>query len=146
MKPKDVAVRLGHWVRLMLGRWKADEVGLTARPRTARQQQGDRAEQQAAQFLHQQGLRLIGQNVRAGKGEIDIIALEGHLPVFVEVRYRGRNAWIHAGASIDRRKQRIFLATARKIMRDHGWLQARFDAVLADEGHELVWVKNAFQH
>ena len=50
---------------------------------------GRRAERRAARFLKRtRGYTLVEKNVRAGRGEIDIIALDGDVIVFVEVRYR----------------------------------------------------------
>jgi putative endonuclease len=64
--------RLGAWLR-----------GLRP-PRSA----GRIGEDAAARFLTRQGLRVIARNVRARRGEIDIVALDGRALVFVEVKAR----------------------------------------------------------
>lgn len=111
---------------------------------TSRQILGQHAEQRAAEHLLNHGLMIISRNARAGNGEVDLIAMEGELPIFVEVRYRSRHSWVKAGASIHSAKRKVFIRTARQIMRERGWLQARMDAVLCDEGQPLEWIKNAF--
>jgi putative endonuclease len=52
----------------------------------ARQRLGRRAEDLVAQGLEQQGWRLVERNARTRSGEIDLIALDGSILVFVEVK------------------------------------------------------------
>lgn len=47
---------------------------------------GKRGEEAAENFLIQKGLEIIGRRVRAGHKEIDLLAKEGSLLVFVEVK------------------------------------------------------------
>ena len=54
----------------------------------ARQTLGRLAEQAAADHLSRQGWRLLGRNVRVGRGELDLIARRGRVLVFVEVKAR----------------------------------------------------------
>ena len=49
---------------------------------------GKLGEDLAAKYLEKQGFRIIGRNFRARYGEIDIIALEKDVIVFVEVKTR----------------------------------------------------------
>jgi putative endonuclease len=59
--------------------------------RTPRQRAGDNAEEQVARYLHGIGWRVVGRNVRVGRHEIDLVAIEPDEPrtlVFVEVRSR----------------------------------------------------------
>jgi len=49
---------------------------------------GRLGEDAAARFLASRGLRVIARNVRARRGEIDIVALDGRALVFVEVKAR----------------------------------------------------------
>jgi putative endonuclease len=59
--------------------------------RTPRRRAGDRAEEEAADYLASIGWTVIARNVRAGRHEIDLVALEPGVPaalVFVEVRSR----------------------------------------------------------
>ncbi|MBI4603315.1 MAG: YraN family protein, partial [Planctomycetes bacterium] len=45
-------------------------------------------ERLAARYLRRQGLAIVSRNVRCGRGEIDLVALEGTTLVFVEVKSR----------------------------------------------------------
>ncbi|WP_235231369.1 YraN family protein [Taylorella equigenitalis] len=45
-------------------------------------------ETKARLHLESQGLELLNQNLRCKVGEIDLIMVDGHELVFIEVRYR----------------------------------------------------------
>jgi putative endonuclease len=49
---------------------------------------GKLGEEAAVQFLRKKGFRIKELNYRFGKGELDIIALDGDITVFVEVKAR----------------------------------------------------------
>ena len=53
-----------------------------------KQRRGRDGEQAAATFLESRGYRILATNVRQGRWEIDLIATNGQLLVFVEVRSR----------------------------------------------------------
>jgi putative endonuclease len=61
--------------------------------RTAAQRAGDAAEDAVASRLQAAGWTVLGRNVRVGRGELDIVAIDPGRPaelVVVEVRYRRR--------------------------------------------------------
>ncbi|MHB8928489.1 MAG: YraN family protein [Bacillota bacterium] len=102
---------------------------------------GRLAEGAAASFLTGLGYRLVTANYRCRLGEIDLIAWDGEVLVFVEVKARRRDGTGAAIEAIDRRKVRRLRAVA-----DH-YLAAsfrgreppcRFDAVLAGPGRDGV--------
>lgn len=69
---------------------------------------GDQAEQLVAERLIADGWRILGRNVRVGRGELDIVAVDPGLPaalVVVEVRWRGRRDFGLAEESLDHRKR-----------------------------------------
>ena len=108
---------------------------------------GALAEQLAAQFLHQQGLKLLQQNYRCKLGEIDLIMQEGDTHVFVEVRLRSSAQFGGAAASIDTRKQTKILRTAQHYLATLPRIPpCRFDAILMQttEMKNIEWIKNAF--
>ncbi|HTN93632.1 MAG TPA: YraN family protein [Gallionella sp.] len=108
---------------------------------------GAEAEQLAAQYLQQQGLKLITQNYRSRFGEIDLIMQDGAIVVFVEVRLRRHAGYGGAAASIDAHKQKRIIHTAQQYLAGLARVpQCRFDAVLLDDtrGEQLHWLKNAF--
>lgn len=108
---------------------------------------GAQAEQQAAQYLQQQGLKLIVQNYRSRFGEIDLIMQDGTTLVFIEVRLRRNAGFGGAAASIDAHKQQRIISTAQQYLASLARTPpCRFDAVLLDDaqGRNMQWLKNAF--
>ena len=107
---------------------------------------GRHAEDLAALFLQQQGLKLIVRNSRCRFGEIDLIAREGRTLVFVEVRMRASDQFGGAAASITAGKRRKLLRTARHYLAGATCTPAcRFDALLVNGADNSVeWLKNAF--
>ena len=109
--------------------------------------QGVLAEQWAAHYLQQQGLKLIEQNYRGRFGEIDLIMQDGSTLVFIEVRLRKNTDFGGAAASIDDRKQRRLIRTSQLYLSSLAHVPAcRFDAVLLEDaqGKNAQWLKNAF--
>lgn len=70
-----------------------------------RAERGARAESQAAEWLKGKGLKLLERNVRSRFGEIDLVMEDGTTLVFVEVRYRSRDDYGGAVASVTPAKQ-----------------------------------------
>ena len=93
---------------------------------------GDRGERAAARFLRRQGLRVLARGFRARSGEIDLIARDGDILVFVEVKARRQG--VPAEAVTEEKQRRITLA-ALQFLRKHGLLEqrCRFDVVA------IVW-------
>lgn len=107
---------------------------------------GRQAENLAALFLQQQGLKLVARNYRCRYGEIDLIAREGTTLVFVEVRMRASERYGGAAASITAGKRHKLLRTARHYLAGATRTPAcRFDALLVNGAdHSVEWLKNAF--
>lgn len=108
---------------------------------------GALAEQLAAQYLQQQGLKLLQLNYSCRFGEIDLILQDGDTHVFAEVRLRSGSAFGGAAASIDARKQAKLLRTAQHYLsRLQRIPPCRFDAVLlqSTDMKNIEWIKNAF--
>ena len=105
------------------------------------------AEERAAQFLSQQGCRIVARNWHCKSGEIDLVAWDGAVCVFVEVRMRASEQFGGAAASITASKQRKLLLSAQTYLQaEHsGEPECRFDAVLINgEGH-IEWLKNILE-
>lgn len=107
-------------------------------------------EARARRFLEQQGLRDFRPNYHSRHGEIDLIARDGDVLVFVEVRYR--QAMEHGSplATVTFRKQQKIRRTAQHFLQKNGLtnrMPCRFDVVgisgSMDEP-EFQWIKNAF--
>jgi putative endonuclease len=80
----------------------------SSRSRTRAQRAGDTAEALVAARLGAAGWRVIGRNVRAGRSELDLVAVDPGPParlVVVEVRWRGRSDYGLPEETFDHRKR-----------------------------------------
>jgi putative endonuclease len=88
---------------------------------------GAAAERYVAGRLAREGYRILEANYRARPGEIDLIALDGDVLVFIEVRQRTGDRFGSAEESVDSRKLRRILDTAgiyvaaHPELADHIW-------------------------
>lgn len=88
---------------------------------TPRARRGAAAEAFVAGRLERAGYQVIDRNWRARSGELDVIALQGELLVFIEVRSRRGEAMGTADESVDARKLQRLMSTAL------AWLDAHPD-------------------
>ncbi|MDR1646646.1 MAG: YraN family protein [Zoogloeaceae bacterium] len=106
---------------------------------------GARAEAEAAAFLSAQRLQIIARNFRVRGGEIDLIARDGKITVFVEVRLRRHPDFGSAAESITARKRARLILAARHWLATRGEMPCRFDCVLFEQlGGKPEWIRNAF--
>lgn len=107
---------------------------------------GAEAEQKAAAFLERAGLDIVERNYRCRFGEIDLIAHEGAVTVFIEVRRRSSGAFGGAAASITAAKRARLLRAARHYLAGTRRQPAcRFDALLIEgEPPRVEWIRDAF--
>lgn len=109
---------------------------------------GEYGERLAAEFLQNNGFRLVISNFKApvGRnsrgvqitGEIDLIAIDGETVCFVEVKTRTSDEFASPLAAVDLRKQRQIIRTARiyrKIFNLRG-VRFRYDVVSIVLAHE----------
>lgn len=111
---------------------------------------GHLSESRTARWLESQGLHVLERNLLCRAGEIDLVARDGAVLVFVEVRYRGSTSHGGAAASVNRHKQRRLLRAAHYFMpglvqRHFGGRQpaCRFD-VVCEQGGQIEWIRHAF--
>lgn len=92
------------------------------RARTPAQDAGAAAEALVAEGLVEAGWLVVGRNVRVGRAELDIVAIDPGPPrelVVVEVRWRGRRDFGLAEETVDHRKRtRLRQAAHRLLERD----------------------------
>ncbi len=113
--------------------------------RTEQQVSGQSGEDDALLHLQRHGLTLRERNFRCKAGEIDLIMQEGANLVFVEVRKRKQSKYGGAAASVTASKQRrLLLAAQFYLLRYKMPPPCRFD-VIAIDGTELMWLKNAIE-
>lgn len=116
--------------------------------RTGAQATGGAAEEAAARFLARRGLEVIARNYRTRMGEIDLVARDGAVLVFIEVRMRGASGARFGGAaaSIDARKRSRIEAAARHFLaRLAHEPPCRFDVVTLDGDSAIEWHRAAFE-
>lgn len=111
---------------------------------------GDWGEQTAANFLKEQGYLLIDHNFRCPYGEIDIIAKEGPIWCFIEVKTRNNLAFGYGYDSVTRLKQKHIIKVAQYYLNKAALYDdpARFDVVSIDffsaTDYKIELIRNAF--
>lgn len=109
-------------------------------------QRGASAEADAARLLVGAGYRIVERNFRCKAGELDIIARDGDVLVFVEVRSRADDEHGSAVDMIRRTKQRRVARVAAYYLAtvEPEFDQCRFDIVAITSG-EAILIKDAFR-
>jgi putative endonuclease len=110
---------------------------------------GDRGERTAARFLRRHGLRVLLRGYRTSAGEIDLIAREGDILVFVEVKARRHGVPAEA---VTLEKQRRITLAALHFQRKYNLLEqsSRFDIVAIvwpddQQPPRIEHIRNAFE-
>ncbi len=91
---------------------------------------GKKGEDIAVEFLTAQGYLILERNWRIGKAEIDIIAKDGNILVFAEVKSRSSNHYGSPEERISAYKENLIFDAAGRYMQltGHEW-EIRFDIV-----------------
>ena len=110
---------------------------------------GERGERAAARHLRRSGLRVITRGYRTTQGEIDLIAREGDVLVFVEVKTRRSG---NPAEAVTLEKQRRLTLAGLQFLRRFGLLdqRVRFDVVSIvwpdeDRAPAIEHIRNAFE-
>jgi len=112
---------------------------------------GKATEEFAKQYLIQQGLVFIDNNVHCRQGEIDLVMQEGQTFIFVEVKYRKNNHFGGAISAISPSKQKkikhcVAFFLQKNNLNEYNTL-CRFDVIALDgdiNQPQVTWLKNAF--
>ena len=115
----------------------------------ARSRLGSLGEDAAAALLESKGFRIIARNHRTRRGEVDLVADDGSLLAFVEVRTRATDAFGGPAGSVNLRKQRRCVMAARDFLATWSGPERaiRFDVVAivdAPSGPSLEHIPDAF--
>jgi putative endonuclease len=89
--------------------------------RTDAQSTGDDAESAVAADLEGSGWTIVARNVRVGRGELDLVAIDPGPPrmlVIIEVRWRRSRAFGLAEETIDHRKRAHLRAAIGRLLED----------------------------
>lgn len=92
---------------------------------------GQAGERAAAAWLEARGYQVLARNVRTRVGEIDLVARQAGLVVFVEVKARTGQGFGHPSEAVVARKQRRLARLAAQFLQANGLgsCPVRFDAV-----------------
>ena len=115
---------------------------------TQRKITGDKAEDQACQFLQEKGLKLKQRNFATRLGEVDLVMQDADSLVFIEVRYRKNSDFGGAAMSITPKKQQRIIKAALAYQQKHAPQSSmRFDVVAIEgegKNRQINWIDNAF--
>jgi putative endonuclease len=114
---------------------------------------GRRGEALAYWHLRQAGYRVVARNRRLGgsAGELDLIAWDGRILAFAEVKTRTSAAAGPPEAALKREQQRRIIRGAHKYMRQHLKAQPsyRFDVISVfwtrENGFQVRLIKDAYK-
>ena len=107
---------------------------------------GRDGEEIAAEYLRNNGYRIVEKNYRNRFGEIDVIAKDGNTLVFVEVKTRNTPSYGPPSSAVDSKKQQRIGKVAVTYLTKKGLTQhpIRFDVVSICDG-EIEVIRDAFE-
>lgn len=110
---------------------------------------GREGEDIAVAFFREKGYRILEKNYRTVFGEIDIIARDREVLVFIEVKTRTDDAFGYPFEAVNGRKRekirKVALCFMKKLKRE---VAARFDVLSIERsgtGHRIEHIKDAFE-
>lgn len=112
---------------------------------------GKQGEELAASYLKKcQNYQILQRNYRCVFGEVDIVAKDGDVLTFIEVRTRKSEDYGNPKESITKRKQDQLSKVALEFINRHNvhHVKARFDVVavyLLSQKEQVELIKNAFE-
>jgi putative endonuclease len=135
------------WTAYMLRRWLRR---IESRGSDERRHTGESGEAIAVKFLKKDGYKIIEQNYRCRLGEIDIIARDGRVLAFIEVKARRTDEFGGPKWAVTPQKQRKISMVALEYLKKTGQMDigARFDVVairLLPDHPDVEIIKNAFE-
>ena len=118
-------------------------------PPMNKKERGDLAEEIACRYLIEQGLEILARNYYVRAGELDIVALDKDVLVFVEVRSKTKTAYGMPEETVSLKKQRFLYRAAEQylIKEKKSEMICRFDviSVLFTDRVRVNWYKDAFR-
>jgi putative endonuclease len=104
----------------------------------------------AVKFLSRKGYKILKRNYRYGHGEIDIIAMDKDVLIFVEVRMKlsDKFGFPEDSVTIKKREQLKKIASAFIQMNEVNFSECRFDVIgitFKDGKFNINHIENAFQ-
>ncbi len=111
-----------------------------------KRKEGTKYEDVAADYMTENGYRIVERNFRCRIGEVDIIARKGNVLVFTEVKYRTNDAKGAPEYAVNYYKQKKIMKVCDYYRMTHHIPQSqqiRFD-VCTIMGNTLKYYENAF--
>jgi putative endonuclease len=109
---------------------------------------GAEGELAALDFLQKKGYHILQTNYKCRMGEIDIIALDGKVIVFVEVKTRGSKGFGWPEEAVNKAKQKKITLTAEEFLAEKDLHdEIRFDIISIlnyPAGKRIEHFKDAF--
>jgi len=111
---------------------------------------GQKGEATAERYLRRKGYRIVEKNLRSLLGELDLVAEDGLVLVFVEVKARRTGEFGGAIHAVHRRKQEKLIQLASQYLARHHLSNrpCRFDVVLLQgtdtSAPRIEHIQNAF--
>ncbi len=115
-----------------------------------RRRVGQEGETAAEQYLRKKGYKIVGRNLRSSLGEMDLVAEDGPVLVFVEVKARRTDEFGGAVEAIHEQKRKKLIQLASQYLARYHWTNrpCRFDVVLLQSAEggaqDLEHIENAF--
>ena len=109
-----------------------------------KRQLGTDYEDIASDYLQKAGYVILERNFRSKKGEIDIIAKEKNVIVFVEVKFRQSNSYGYSAEAVNYKKQMIIYRVAEAYLaykKEFYGMPCRFD-VIGFDNNKISHIKN----
>jgi putative endonuclease len=112
---------------------------------------GQEGEAEAERYLRRKGYRIVARNVRSSLGELDLVAEDGHVLVFIEVKARRTGRFGGAIHAVHRQKQHKLVRLAAQFLAQRHWMDrsCRFDVVLLEATEtaalRVEHIQNAFE-
>lgn len=123
---------------------------MNSEEKTNKRKTGSEGEDIACDFISKLGYEIIERNYQFGRGEIDIIAKDGEILVFIEVKYRTNLEYGPPELAITKGKQKQIIRTAsaylwEKEIKD---IPSRIDVIailkFPDQRPKINHITNAF--
>ncbi len=109
---------------------------------------GDEGEKLVLEYIKSNNYKILSHNYRNRIGEIDIIAIDKEVLVFIEVKTRNNNMYGRPSEAVDKRKQMKIINTSLLYiqMNKLNNVQVRYDVaeVYPLDNNKIIYIKNAF--
>ena len=112
---------------------------------TINQETGRSGENMAVNYMVSLGFRVLHQNYRYRRGEIDLIVEKNGLLVFVEVKYRKGIQYGYPEEFVSPNQQQSIIQTADQYIHENNWQgNIRFDIIAINGDMEVKHFEDAF--